>query len=228
MIVFRPIIRPFFKLLSPLWQWLYKRSSSKAQNWQYKGQTYHIPIGVFHPKWFFSSQLLVKHLRSLPLKNKPIIEVGSGSGFVAINAAKQGASVTAIDVNPNAVKATIQNAKSNNVNLHSIESNLFDNVPPQQFDYIVVNPPFYPKQAQNPSEQAWFCGENFEYFQKLFSQSPQYLSKSGQLIMILSQDCDTQTILKIAEDYYFIQQSKPIKYDSWLEINWVFTLICKA
>ena len=32
--------------------------------------------------------------------------------------------------------------------LHLIESDLFDNIPLQKFDYILINPPYFPKRSK--------------------------------------------------------------------------------
>jgi release factor glutamine methyltransferase len=39
-----------------------------------------------------------------PLKNKHVLELGAGSGLIAIKAAKEGALVTATDINPVAIE----------------------------------------------------------------------------------------------------------------------------
>ena len=48
------------------------------------------------------------------------------------------------------------------------------------------------------AEIAWFCGENFEYFESLFSQLPIYLTIENSTYMILSEDCELEKIKAIA------------------------------
>jgi release factor glutamine methyltransferase len=90
-------------------------------------------------------------------------------------------------------------------------------------DYIVINPPYYPKKPKNIKEQAWFCGENFEYFEKLFLQLPNFLSEKTKCYMILSQDCDIEKIkalaLKNAIVFDLILEKKEL-----VETNYIFRL----
>ena len=48
-------------------------------------------------------------------------------------------------------------------------------------------------------EQAWYCGEEFEYFRKLFKQLSNSENESIQVYMILSEDCEVTKIMSISE-----------------------------
>ncbi len=86
--------------------------------------------------------------RSRPVgKEISIADVGTGSGIVAICAAKQlpNCRVTAIDVSPAALAVARENATEHGVTerIDLVESDLFAAVDPQQrFDFIVSNPPY--------------------------------------------------------------------------------------
>ncbi len=74
-------------------------------------------------------------------------DVGTGSGCVAIAAAKRCAQLQliAIDISPEALAVARQNAHLNNVNdrISFLESDLFLNVAEaERFDYVVSNPPY--------------------------------------------------------------------------------------
>src|SRR5258706_13658798 len=71
--------------------------------------------GVFHPKYFGSSAILGDFISSLPLQQKSFLEIGCGSGVVALCAARASAQVIAIDINPDAVRCTAANATRNGV-----------------------------------------------------------------------------------------------------------------
>ncbi|QBZ96862.1 methyltransferase [Flavobacterium sangjuense] len=145
----------------------------------------------------FSTNILLDFVKKLDLQNKSFLELGCGSGIISLLAAKNGAAVTASDVNQIALDFLETNASKNKLKLKIIYSDLFDNLKNQTFDYIIINPPYYPKTPKNIKEHAWFCGENFEYFEKLFVQLPNYLA-AGDCYMILSQDCDIEKIKAIA------------------------------
>src|SRR5579871_2038904 len=69
---------------------------------------------VFHPKFFLTSEFFAKFIGTLDLAGKRIADIGTGTGILALAAARSGSTeVYAIDINPNAVKAAAANAKSN-------------------------------------------------------------------------------------------------------------------
>ncbi|PKK85984.1 MAG: hypothetical protein CVT48_03090 [Thermoplasmata archaeon HGW-Thermoplasmata-1] len=73
-----------------------------------------------------------------------ILEMGCGSGLVAVSLAMRGAKVTAVDVNPRAVELTSGNARLNGISVRTLLSNFFDNVEKEPFDVVVFNPPYLP------------------------------------------------------------------------------------
>ena len=86
--------------------------------------------------------------RSRPVGEQlTVADVGTGSGIVAICAAKQlpNCRVTAIDVSPAALAVARENAAEHGVaeRIDLVESDLFAAVVPEQrFDFIVSNPPY--------------------------------------------------------------------------------------
>jgi release factor glutamine methyltransferase len=142
--------------------------------------------------------LLLQFIEPLSLKEKKVLELGCGCGIISILAAKKGAQVTASDINSTALKALEKNAAKNTVLIDVVLSDLFENLNGQSFDFIIINPPYYPRNPVSIAENAWFCGENFEYFEKLFSQLPTFITVQNKIYMILSEDCDLQKIKAIA------------------------------
>jgi release factor glutamine methyltransferase len=172
---------------------------------------------VFHPQFTISTKLLMQFLESHELNNKSFLELGCGTGFISVLAAKNGAKVLATDINSKALENTTLNAQLNHVKLEVLKSDLFDSIPNQVFDYIIINPPYYPRTPKSIAENAWFCGENFEYFEKLFSQLGDYFSVSSKVFMILSEDCQLASIEAIANrnKFEFSQVSKSKKWGEW-------------
>src|SRR5215831_19540509 len=61
---------------------------------------------VFHPRYFLSSKFFANFLSGIDLVGKRVADVGTGSGILALAAARAGAaSVVALDINPNAAMA---------------------------------------------------------------------------------------------------------------------------
>ena len=171
---------------------------SKPRIYCYENICIKIHPEVFPPQMTFSTKILLDFVNETDLENKFFLELGCGSGIISLLASKKGADVVASDINQTALDFLEANASKNNLSVKAVFSDLFQNLENQTFDYIVINPPYYPKKPKSIKEQAWFCGENFEYFEKLFTQLPNFLSDKTKCYMILSQDCDLEKIKAIA------------------------------
>ncbi|WP_177731528.1 methyltransferase [Flavobacterium inviolabile] len=185
------IVSPFLKKASALYL-------SKPRKYHYKNITVQVVPTVFPPFITISTKLLLQFIEPQPLANKTFLELGCGCGIISILAATKGAVVTATDINTAALEALRQNSCRNAVSINILHSDLFQNLKDHAFDYIVINPPYYPKTPQNIAENAWYCGENFDYFEQLFAQLKPYLTPANKTYMILSEDCELDTITKIA------------------------------
>ena len=186
------------KILSPLLQKASAIYLSKPRKYRYKDLSVLIEPTVFPPFLTISTKLLLEFIAPLSLKGKTFLELGCGSGIISILAARNGAQVTATDINPIAISALVKNAASNHVVIDILSSDLFENLMDKSFDYIIINPPYYPKNPISIAEKAWFCGEQFDYFEQLFFQLPHFKTSDNNIIMILSEDCDLQKIKTIA------------------------------
>lgn len=171
---------------------------SKTRIYQQEDIRLEIPPQVFHPGFFFSTQLLLQYINKFSLHEKRVVELGAGSGLIAMIVAKKGAVVTATDISPIAIEYLQKNNEQNKTNLEIIESDLFDNITHRIFDFIVINPPYYKKQPRSLSDHAWFCGEHGEYFSKLFKQLGDYIHPDTKTIMVLCDGCDIDMIKKMA------------------------------
>lgn len=134
-------------------------------------------------------------------KRKKDPELGAGSGFLSIVCAKMGAQVTSSDINVTAIEGLIQNAALNHVDPEIFHSDLLANLAGRSFNLIVINPPYYRKAVTGAFDYAWYCGENFEYFKKLFRQLAEVLRAHDQtrVIMILSEDCALSAIMSMGQ-----------------------------
>jgi release factor glutamine methyltransferase len=90
---------------------------STTKSYQYKGIKLIIPPEVFHPGFFFSTKLLLRYINQFFLQQKTFLELGAGSGLIAIYAAKKNAIVTATDINPVAIEYLKKNSDVNNVSI---------------------------------------------------------------------------------------------------------------
>ena len=77
----------------------------------------------------------------LKIKNiKNALDMGTGTGIIAIELAKRSFDVTATDISNKAVRLAMLNIKNNNVKVNIFQSDLFDKVS-GKFDLIVFNSP---------------------------------------------------------------------------------------
>ena len=78
-------------------------------------------------------------------KGAKCLDICTGSGIYALILAKQGYQVTAVDLNPEALKYAKFNQELNGIGkIRFLRGNLFTPVRGERFDYISCNPPFEP------------------------------------------------------------------------------------
>ena len=178
---------------------------------------------VFPPHLTLSTKILLDFISEKDLRRKTFLELGCGSGIISLFASKKGAKVTASDINKTALEYLEKASEENNLEVAAVYSNLFKNLQGKHFDYIIINPPYYPKQPKNIKEEAWFCGEDFQYFKNLFQQLPDFLSEENNTYLILSEDCEIEKIKKIASEnslvFEIVIQTKKVG-----EINTIFRI----
>ncbi len=213
-------------ILNKIYKPLVKKYLSSSRNYRYKGMTFLVRPGVFHPGIFFSTKFLLNYLLSFPLKDKTILEIGTGSGFISLNAADKGAFVTATDISAIAIENSLINAKQLSQTIRIIHSDLFENLPQQSFDYIVINPPYFKKNPAKEADYAWYCGENGEYFSRLFSNLSDYIHTNSIVLMVLSDECDLKMIKDMALENKFSFNKVKQKRFFW-ETNFIFQIELK-
>lgn len=148
------------------------------------------------------SYLLIKCVEVSP--GESFLEMGTGSGLVALHAARLGAKVTAADVNPKAVECARRNAVRNGIRLEVVRSDLFEKVT-GLFDVIAFNPPYLPGTASSTSwvEKAWAGGEEGSGMAISFLENAwRHLAPGGRIYMVLSSVGGLMSLLKAARERY--------------------------
>ncbi len=101
------------------------------------------------PYWAYGwagGTVLARYLLDHPeiAAGRRALDLGTGSGLVAIAAAKCGAIVTAVDIDPHAIAAAELNAEANGVTITLLCQDLLDGPPPDT-DLIFISDLFYDK-----------------------------------------------------------------------------------
>lgn len=154
--------------------------------------------GVFNPTLYFSSLFFAEHLKANPLKRSSIVlDIGTGSGLLAIQAAASAAKVFATDINPQALRCARINVLLNQVDeqvkIHY--GSMFEPVAGMRFDAVLWNPPYLSGTPTNPSEHAFFGTDLAESFAAGLSDQ---LRPGGQALIILSDLGDESRFLQAA------------------------------
>jgi methylase of polypeptide subunit release factors len=148
---------------------------------------------VFNPKIFLTSRFFAEFLQRHDLAGKRVIDVGTGSGILALSAARAGAAeVWAVDINPAAVRAAAANARANGLaQVTALESNLFAAVPAQlAFDVIISSPPSFSGEPRSVADRAWHAGPAYRDIAPLFRQARSRIAPDGVMYLLLSSDTD--------------------------------------
>jgi len=157
-----------------------------------------LSIDVFSDVYYPAedSYLLIKTVR---VGKESLLDMGTGTGVVGLHAAKQGASVTAVDNNPRAVANAQHNAVRNNLALTVYQSDLFSAIT-DQFDIITFNPPYLPS---DNIKEPWEGGPGgITVMQKFLIQASGYIKPKGQIYMVASSHSDIDFLLDEFSNMY--------------------------
>jgi release factor glutamine methyltransferase len=145
--------------------------------------------GVYTPQE--DTALLAGALSEEPLPpGADVLDVGTGSGALAIEAARRGTRVTAVDVSWRAVCTARYNAWVAGVPVRVRRGNLFTPVRDRSFDLILTNPPYVPAPAgirpRGPA-RAWDAGRDGRFvLDRICREAPVLLRPGGVLLMVHS------------------------------------------
>lgn len=116
-------------------------------------------------------------------EGKRVLDIGCGSGVIAVFAAFKSQQVTAIDINPEAISNTLLNCRNLGLsNVTAFVSDMFAAVQGETFDYILCYPPLYQLPSADPTEQ-WATSTKF--VNELFRGAADHLSEGGKLLVLL-------------------------------------------
>jgi release factor glutamine methyltransferase len=124
--------------------------------------------------------------RNVVSRKGPFLEVGTGTGFVALQNARANPPnrVLGVDINPNAVSCARENAKANGIrNAEFLVSDLFSNVK-GKFGTIAFNPPYLGADGDSTAldQNLIDSGVVFRFLQEFQG----HLAPGGRMFIVLS------------------------------------------
>lgn len=157
----------------------------------------YVPPGVYRPQ--ADTGLLARalaHERVGP--DTEVMDIGTGSGALALLAASRGARVTAVDVSWRAVAAARLNGIRLGLPLHVLHGDFAAVSPGRRFDVVVANPPYVPSPAAEPPGhgpgRAWEGGNSGRrVIDRICARAATLLRPGGVLLMVHSALCGSRT-----------------------------------
>ena len=151
---------------------------------------------VFNPKLLRSGAFLVEQVSQLVPSASLVLDLGSGSGASGVAAALKGCKVTAVDINPSAVRCTRINALLNDVDLDVRRGDLFAAVGDDRFDVVLFNPPYYGGVPRDALDHAW---RSVDVPERFAAQLSDHLLPRGHALLVLSTDGQSEAFLDALE-----------------------------
>ena len=168
---------------------------------------------------------LVRLMLKEDLDGKEILDIGTGSGCIAISLAKNlpNSKVTALDVSDDALEVAKENARINNVDIEFIHVDIFEYQTDKKYDVIVSNPPYVLESEKTllkrnvldfEPELALFVDDNnsLKYYRSILNMSKNSLKKSGAIYFEINCNLTVQ-LKKLLENYNFQSMKIALDFD---------------
>lgn len=139
-----------------------------------------------------TEQLITQLLALGPKPGNRLLDVGTGSGAIAITAKLElpFLNVTATDISRTTLHQAQHNAKKLDATLTFLESDLLKSVPAGEFRFIMANLPYVGKSWETSPETAYepqhalFANQNgLQLIFKLLDQVPTFIAQEGFLLL---------------------------------------------
>ena len=169
------------------------------------GRTFMVDEHVLVPR--SETEMIIDIVKELATPTDSILDIGTGSGCIAITLKKElpESTVTAIDIDEEALQIAFDNAEMHQAEINFAAGDLFLPVKEKRFDIIVTNPPYVdPETVDLESPES--IGLTFEPQHALFSKgtplgtvkaiikdTPQHLTEFGALIIEIGHNQGKET-----------------------------------
>lgn len=178
--------------------------------WDFYGRTFDLNSDVLIPRP--ETELLVEEILKADIDGKKILDIGTGSGAIAISLKLEDpmAEVWASDISEKALNKARANAKKLEADVKFIQSDLFENIE-GKFDIIVSNPPYISQKDYDNLDKllyyepktALLAGDKgYEIYERIISSARDYLTDQGSLYFEIGYD-QREVVTKLLEEKSF-------------------------
>ena len=138
------------------------------------------------------TELLVEMVLTIAPKNATLLDLGTGSGAIALAIAKErpDIKVSASDFSATALEIARKNARSLNLNLTFFHSNWYESLPRKNWDLLVSNPPYVSESdphldalEKEPKEALVSGTDGLEAIRHIVRGSSSFLNPQGHLLI---------------------------------------------
>ncbi len=173
---------------------------------EFCGRRFAVRSGVLIPRPE-TEELVALVVRQNTLPTPRIIDLGTGSGAIAVSLAAEieGARVEALDLSEVAVEVASENAQTNGVEVAVSKGDIFAWAPaPESYDIIISNPPYIPESERVTMErnvadfepcEALFVPDNrpLVYYERIADVALVALAREGRLYFEIHETLATET-----------------------------------
>ncbi len=179
-------------------------------NVDFYGSIINVDNNVLIPR--FETEFLVdktiKCLKSLNIRALNVLEIGTGSGCIAISLKKNlDCEIDAIDINKNAIKIASENARNNQVDINFQVLDIHYFQTDKKYDLIISNPPYVPLgskvdvKIKYEPQDAIYAAQNGLYFYNIILGKIKNNLNNDYLIAFEIGDKQGELIKKIVHYY---------------------------
>ena len=187
------------------------------------GYPFKVNENVLIPR--FETETLIEKtielIKNLNLENSNLIDLGTGSGVIAITLKKEipSLNITAIDKSKEALNIAIENSKLNNVNVDFQNQDIFNYELSENISIVISNPPYIEEDSnynQNvlyePKEAIFVSNKNpLIYYEQILKIAQEKINKKHLIAFEIDEDHkeDMYTLCKM----YFPNDNAVIETD---------------
>ncbi len=163
-----------------------------------------------HPEVYEPAEDTFLLAKNLEIQRKDeVLEIGTGTGLIAVYTAQRTKNVIATDINEHAIKCALKNTISNKTyNLELRHGDLFEPLQGEKFDLILFNTPYLPtsedEKLDDELNNAFDGGlDGRKTIDKFIDDVTDYLKEGGRVQLVQSSLSDNEKTLQRLEEMGF-------------------------